>query len=70
MRFDEWIRTQPHGTMKRLEHEMRVGYTTLQRLRAGERIRRYDIARRISDATGGAVTITDLCETAPTEQAP
>lgn len=61
MRFSEWVGTQPRGTLKRLERQTGVGYTTLQRLRLGQTLVRYDIARKLSEATGGEVSIDDLC---------
>jgi hypothetical protein len=62
MRFSEWVEGQPRGAMKRLERETGVGYNTLARLRRGETLRRYDVAKTLSDATGGAVSVADLCE--------
>lgn len=64
MRFPEWARAQKSGTLKRIERETGVGYTTLMRLNAGETIARYDVAKRIADATDGAVSVEDLCEAA------
>jgi hypothetical protein len=62
MTFAEWVKDQPYGVMKRLEREHGFGYQTLSRVKRGERLKRYDIARRLSAATGGAVSIADLCE--------
>lgn len=62
MRFPEWVQSQEKGALKRIEREVGVGYTTLMRLNAGETITRYDVAKRISDATGGEVTVDELCD--------
>jgi transcriptional regulator with XRE-family HTH domain len=61
MTFDDWAKKQPHGTLKRLERELGVGYSTLMRLRRGEHIARYDVAKKISDATGGEVSVDEIC---------
>lgn len=62
MRFDAWVRKQPRGTLKRLERDAGVGYMTLMRAMRGDLIATYAVAKRISDATGGAVSIDELCE--------
>lgn len=61
MDFPSWAKAQPHGTLKRIEREQGVGYMTLYRLKRGERIDSYDLAARISKATGGEVSIDELC---------
>lgn len=68
MRFPEWVKSQPHGTLKRIERETGVGYNTLARLNRGETINRYDVAEKISEATDRAVSIDDLCRSS--EDAP
>jgi hypothetical protein len=62
MRFREWVDTQPKGTMTRIQRETGLGYTTIMRARRGEPIAHYETAKRISDATGGEVTVEELCE--------
>jgi hypothetical protein len=62
MRFPDWVEAQEKGALKRIERETGVGYTTLMRLRAGEAISRYDVAEKISKATGGAVSIQEICK--------
>jgi hypothetical protein len=69
MRFSEWVEEQPRGTLKQIERTTGVGYTTLQRLRAGERLSRYDLAKKISDATDGAVTVDEICSESTTPEA-
>lgn len=61
MDFPTWAALQPHGTLKRIERETRIGYTTLHRLKRGDRLDSYQLAERVSRATGGAVSIDDLC---------
>jgi hypothetical protein len=61
MTFAEWIQAQPRGTMKRLEREIRIGYSTLHKLKGGAGIARYAVAQRLSDATGGLVSIDEIC---------
>lgn len=62
MTFEEYLKTQPIGRMKQIEREYGVGYTTLHRAKIGEPMRLYRVARKISDATGGLVSVTELCE--------
>lgn len=62
MRFSEWAKQQPRGALKRIEREHGVGYTTLARLVAGETLSNYAVAKKISDATGGQVSVADICE--------
>jgi len=62
MRFPDWVRTQPTGTLSRLMRETGLGWTTLQRLMRGEVLVEYLKAKLLSEAIGGAVTIADLCE--------
>lgn len=61
MDFPTWAKAQPHGTLKRIEREHSVGYMTLYRLKNGGRLDSYDLAARISKATGGEVSIDELC---------
>lgn len=61
MDFRTWAEAQPHGTLKRIERETGVAYTTLHRLKRGDRLDSYALAERVSRATGGEVSIDDLC---------
>jgi len=70
MRFTEYVAQSPHGEMKRIEREARVGYQTLIRAKNGIRLNEYDVAKRISDATGGKVSVAELCEAPPVVAAP
>jgi DNA-binding phage protein len=62
MRFKEWLSTQPHGTMMRICRDTGLGLRTIYAVRDGVNTPRFATAKRISEATGGAVTIEDLCE--------
>jgi hypothetical protein len=70
MRFPEWARQQPRGALKRIERDHGVGYNTLARLMRGETLANYTVAKKISDATDGAVTVAEICEAEPTHPAP
>jgi hypothetical protein len=51
--------------LRRVSQRSGVSYTTVRRAAAGEiLIKNYDVARKISDATGGAVSVDDLCNPA------
>ena len=62
MRFFEWAKRQPRGVLKRIELEHGVGYNTLSRLMRGETLTSYLVAKRVSAATGGEVSIEEICE--------
>ncbi len=62
MRLREWLATQPKGTQARLVRETGLGETTVHLASCGRRVGRYETARKISEATGGAVSIAELCE--------
>lgn len=59
MDYPTWLKSQPHGTAKRIEREAKVGWMTLQRcakyVPCGPKI-----AKRISEATGGEVSPEEL----------
>ena len=67
MTFKEWADQQPRGALKRIERELGVGYSTLMKLCAGGSVARYETAKRISDATDGAVSVEELCNPAPAD---
>lgn len=62
MLFKDWLATAGHGALKRIEHATGVGYTTLQRARRSEPLHNYSVAKKVSDATGGAVSALELME--------
>ena len=57
MTLAEWCKTQPHGALVQIQRETGIGYTTLMRAKRGEPIAEYSTAKKISDATGGEVSI-------------
>lgn len=61
MDFKTWAEAQSHGVLKRIERETGVGYTTLHRLKRGDRLDSYALAEKVSEATGGEVSIAELC---------
>lgn len=73
MTLAEYLETQPYGRMKELEKEAEVGYSTLARIRGGQPVYDYRVAKRISLATGKVVSIPELCDDelcAPVASAP
>lgn len=51
--------------IKAVADDSGVSYTSLKAYAHGKLVVRYDVAKRISEATGGAVTIAELCEPRP-----
>lgn len=65
MKFAEYIAHAPKGEMSRLCRVTGLGYSTINELKNGKRcLHRYDVAAKLSLATGGAVTIAELCDPA------
>lgn len=62
MRFTDWLKAQPRGSMARLERESGISHTTGFRLVNGCRVTNFEIATRVSAATGGQVSIAELCD--------
>lgn len=61
--LSEWCDARGRGAMADLARESGVSYQTIQKVAThGQRVVRYDVAKAISDATGGEVTVKDLCE--------
>jgi hypothetical protein len=60
VKFATWYQREPRGTYKRL-HELGVGSATIYKLRKGGTIDSYALASIISEATGGEVSIAELC---------
>lgn len=51
------------GEISRIVRETGLAFTTVQRAAThGKLIEVYDCAKRISDATGGVVSVKELCE--------
>lgn len=63
MTLREYIDQAGHGVVMRLVRESGVAASTIyDHLKSGKPLRSYPAAKKLSDATGGAVTIEDLCE--------
>ncbi len=63
MRLAEYVASQnKHGLIARLARDSGLAYGTVYNLaKKGELLKRYDLAQRLSDATGGAVSVAELC---------
>lgn len=65
MTLAEYLETRPRkrGELRRLAQESGLDYSTVWRIaRRGDRLDSYSKAKRLSAATGGAVSIADLCD--------
>lgn len=62
MTLHDYIEAQGAGTISRLMRTTGCAATTLHGVLDGAPIARYELAKRISDATGGVVTVAELCE--------
>lgn len=65
MRLADWIGEQPRGALSRLQREVGIAWPSMYAIYSGEATPRYETARKISLATGGAVSIPELCEPEP-----
>ena len=61
MNFAAWYKKQPKGTYKRLHFDLGVASATVYKLRKGGTIDSYALASLISEATGGEVSVAELC---------
>lgn len=61
MRLGEWIDTQPRGAKAKLARDAQVQFNTILYLIAGKHVPSFETARAVSAATGGIVTIEELC---------
>ncbi len=61
MLLSEWVEKNGRGSLSRLSRETGLAYTTIFTALGGK-IKRYDVAKKISDATNGAVSVADCCE--------
>lgn len=68
MRLDQWVAAAPPGELSRLSRVTQLAYTTVFAIAHGQQTPRYDTAERISRATGGEVTIAELCRPARPER--
>lgn len=64
MRLRAWVKDAGKGAIARLARQTGISYQTIHALAAAgcTQRARYDNAKRISEATDGAVSIAELCE--------
>ena len=69
MKLAKWVEAQVKKTgefkthvLKGLSESSGVSLLTLQQVERGGRMTNYTKAKQVSEATGGKVTIKDLCE--------
>ncbi len=65
MTLADWVKDAGRGAMSRLSQSTGVAYSTVHNAVKGQLIKQYDVAKKLSDATGGLVTVADLCEAQP-----
>ncbi len=68
MRLKDYVESLPnrYGALSRLARKAEISFPVVSGVYNGTRtIKRYETAKRLSDATGGAVSIADLCEAPP-----
>lgn len=61
MTLREWLNEKGPGAMTRLARDSGVSEQTLRAVARGLRMNRFDKANAVSIATGGLVTLDDLC---------
>ena len=59
--FHAWAAAQPDGVYTRIHRETGIAGSTLHRIKNGDMVPSYALARRLSLATGGKVTVEQLC---------
>lgn len=71
MTLSEYLETaNKRGEMARLSREARLDYSTVWKIaQRGYRLRDYKKAKALSEATGGQVSIEELCEPVDAAQA-
>ncbi len=62
MTFDEFMNQDDAPSLQDFAEDCGVSYTTLKSVRRGMKLDKYSVAKRISDATEGQVSIKELCE--------
>ena len=63
MLLGDYIKKHGYGTMRLLANDSGVSYVTVRNATRGMLIKHYDVAKALSKATGGVVSIPELCET-------
>ena len=62
MQLTDWLRAKGRGELARIQRVSGVSYSTLHKVTRGTPVGTYEVARKISDATGGKVTVLALME--------
>jgi hypothetical protein len=62
MRLRTWVKRAGKGEIARIAHVTGASYRTVHELARDKRKASYATAKLVSAATGGAVSITELCE--------
>jgi hypothetical protein len=65
MRLAQWVKEQGRGELARLQRVTGLSYPTVHAIYSGTQTPGYATAVKISRATGGVVTVAELCEVAP-----
>ena len=69
MTLKEWCAERGRGECARLARETGVSYKTVRAVAKGAILARYPIAKVLSEATKGAVSVEELCEPRQTKSA-
>jgi DNA-binding transcriptional regulator YdaS (Cro superfamily) len=70
MRLATWVAQQGRGELTRLRRVTGLSYPTVHAVYSGTQTPTYETAVKISRATGGVVTVAELCEPAESPPAP
>jgi len=62
MRLSAWVRSRGKGAIWELARLTGVSYPTIHALAHDKRAAKYGTALKISEATGFAVSVSELCE--------
>lgn len=62
MTLVEWLEADGRGAVSRLSRKSDISMLTIRRVRDGLKLRNVVVARKISDATGGAVSTESMIE--------
>lgn len=68
MTLDQWFSTQPHGSGHKVAQDLGIHYTWVSSLRRGKKHPSPELAKRIEDYTGGAVTQLEMATAVPTKK--
>lgn len=60
--FDQWLATQERGTQARIYREHGISFATMWNAQKRKPLKRYETAKKLSQATGGIVSVEALCE--------